>query len=55
MTTHFYTASSLDGFIATSDHSLRWTARPGHRRARPDALRGVHRGHRSAGDGRVHV
>ncbi|WP_427870759.1 dihydrofolate reductase family protein [Leucobacter luti] len=24
MTTHFYTASSLDGFIATPDHSLEW-------------------------------
>lgn len=24
MTTHFYTASSLDGFIATDDHSLEW-------------------------------
>ena len=24
MTTHFYTASSLDGFIATPDHSLKW-------------------------------
>ena len=24
MTTHFYTASSLDGFIATTDHSLEW-------------------------------
>lgn len=24
MTTHFYTASSLDGFIATADHSLEW-------------------------------
>lgn len=24
MATHFYTASSLDGFIATPDHSLAW-------------------------------
>lgn len=24
MTTHFYTATSLDGFIATTDHSLDW-------------------------------
>jgi dihydrofolate reductase len=24
MTTHFYTASSLDGFIATAEHSLEW-------------------------------
>ena len=24
MTTHFYTASSLDGFIATEEHSLEW-------------------------------
>ncbi|MCI1746876.1 MAG: dihydrofolate reductase family protein [Acidipropionibacterium sp.] len=24
MVTHFYTASSLDGFIATDDHSLEW-------------------------------
>jgi len=24
MTTHFYTASSLDGFVATEDHSLEW-------------------------------
>lgn len=24
MVTHFYTASSLDGFIATSEHSLAW-------------------------------
>lgn len=24
MVTHFYTASSLDGFIATEDHSLEW-------------------------------
>ncbi len=24
MTTHFYTATSLDGFIATTEHSLEW-------------------------------
>ncbi|QAY60810.1 dihydrofolate reductase [Microbacterium protaetiae] len=24
MTTHYYTASSLDGFLATPDHSLHW-------------------------------
>ena len=24
MATHFYTSSSLDGFIATPDHSLEW-------------------------------
>lgn len=24
MATHFYTASSIDGFIATSEHSLEW-------------------------------
>lgn len=24
MTTHFYTAASLDGFLATTDHSLDW-------------------------------
>ncbi len=24
MTTHFFTASTLDGFIATEDHSLEW-------------------------------
>lgn len=27
MTTHFYTASSLDGFIATEEHSLEWLFR----------------------------
>lgn len=27
MTTHFYTASSLDGFLATTDHSLDWLMR----------------------------
>lgn len=27
MTTHFYTASSLDGFLATPDHSLEWLLR----------------------------
>lgn len=27
MATHFYTSSSLDGFIATSDHSLEWLFR----------------------------
>jgi dihydrofolate reductase len=27
MTTHFYTASTLDGFLATDDHSLEWLFR----------------------------
>jgi len=27
MATHFYTASSLDGFLATSEHSLEWLFR----------------------------
>lgn len=27
MATHFYTASTLDGFIATEDHSLEWLFR----------------------------
>lgn len=42
MTTQYYTASSLDGFIATEDHSFEWLfpltmapAKPKHLNAIP--------------------
>ncbi len=40
MATHFYTASSLDGFLATPDHSLEWLFRQDFDMAGPMAYPG---------------
>lgn len=43
MATQYYTASSLDGFIATADHSLEWLFQLGdvNDTSYPDFIRGV--------------
>ena len=38
MTTIYYTGCTLDGFIATDDHSLDWLHLARHRQGWPDGL-----------------
>ena len=52
--TQYYTATTLDGFIADPDHSLEWLFTRDQDREAPE-LRRVHRRRRGDGDGIVDV